>query len=125
MHVCPDLFIIFKWSITYQEANKLPLVHLLLCFINPIMLSGGSVNPMHPGMYRRTQSPEYLRRISRHMTLSSAKYILASLAVCLSFSKPLKKDFKGSPFTASQRKVQNAPGRTETKPKRDSKLLSR
>jgi len=121
----PDLLIMFKWSNTYHEANRLPLVHLLRCLMRPITLSGGSVRAWAPGTYLSNQFSEYFLRISNHITLSSAKYMFASLAVCLSFSNPLKNDFRGSPEMAAHLKVQKAPGSTEMNPKSDSNDLSR
>lgn len=122
--LCPDLVIRFKWSITYHEANRDPLVHLLRCLISPTILVGGSVKALHPGIYLKTQSLEYLLRISNHMTLSSAKYMLASFAVCFSDSSPLKNDLSGSPSMASHLNVLKAPGSTDTKPNKVSKAFS-
>ena len=111
-----DLAIKFKWSMTYHDANNDPFVHLRRCFINPMMLVGGSVSALAPGIYLSNQLLEYLRKISSHITRSSARYMLASFAVCLSASSPLKNDFSGSPSIASHLNKLNAPGNTDTNP---------
>ena len=43
----------------------------------------------------------------------------------MSLLDPLRNSSSGLPLTASHRKVENAPGKTETNPNRDSAALSK
>jgi len=72
------LKILFK---TWIEAKSDPLIHLLLYLNKSDSLFGGSVKATDPGMYLRMYLQFAFTRISRHITLSSARYMLASNGV--------------------------------------------
>lgn len=115
------LNILFKTCI---NAKRDPFIHLLRCLKRTESTPGGSVKATDPGTYFRIYALSALTKISRHMILSSAKYMLASVGVWEALSSPWKNESRGSPYIAFHQNIEKAPGRTDINPKHDSKAFS-